>query len=50
VFCGLAFLAIPTKAADVRLSVTIKERRPSDTINDFVFKTVNPNGQGKIYL
>ena len=55
VFCELLFLfylLVPAKifASGVSMSATVVQRRPTDTINDFAFETINPSGQGKVYL
>jgi hypothetical protein len=46
------FLApkVHAAGADVNLSVTVLPRPATDTINDFDFSKINPNGQGKVYL
>jgi hypothetical protein len=38
------------QAKEVKLSVSVVERTSDQTINDFVFSEINPNGQGKVYI
>lgn len=41
---------VSAQTGEVNIKANVLDRRSTDTINDFDFSAINPNGQGKIYL
>jgi len=48
-FVALSVPKVAAAKSEINLSVVVRDRLPTETINDFDYSNINPDSQEKIY-